>query len=54
MKIKKGSKNAIENRGSAHKDERGDAVVIFVNGKKTTAFEREGHYYDKVGQLLNI
>ncbi len=54
MMLKKGSKNAIENRGSAHKDERGEAVVIFVNGKKTTAFEKEGHYYDKCGKLISI
>ncbi len=54
MAIKKGSKNAIENRGSKHVDERGDQVVIMMNGKRQVAFEKSGVYRNKKGEVLDI
>lgn len=54
MAINKGSKNAIENRGAKHVDERGDQVVIMMNGKRQVAFEKNGVYTSKQGEILDI
>ena len=54
MLQKKGSKNAIENRAGKQIDSRGDQIQIMIGGKKQMVFEREGHYYDKKGELVEL
>ncbi len=54
MAIKKGSKNAIENRGAKHVDERGEQIMVMMNGKKLMAFEKNGVYTTKQGIILDI
>lgn len=54
MDIKKGSKNALENRGDKHVDERGEQVVIIKNGKRQVVFEKDGVYRSKEGEIVEL
>ena len=54
MLQKKGSKNAIENRGARQVDSRGELVMVILNGKKTMAFEKDGNYFVKSGVKVEV
>ncbi len=54
MNFKKGSKNAIENRGGSESDRRGEPVVVMVKGKRKTVFEKDGSYFDKKGEVVTL
>jgi len=54
MIFKKGSKNAIENRGESESDSRGEAVVVMIKGKRKTVFQKDGNYFDKKGESITL
>ncbi len=54
MAQKKGSKNAIENRGERHSDPRGEQVMVMIGGKKRLLFEKNGSYVNSKGEPVEI
>ena len=52
--VKKGSKNALENRHSKFVDSRGEAVMLMTLGKKRIVFLKDGIYHDATGKEIDL